>query len=584
MISLKHLYLSTALTALLAGCAMPPMGPPPVHQSLPSHTPTSAPIGAAQQRLEEAQVLMAQGQKQQALALLQGIDLAILPPSLQFDIIKLQTEDALARHNPQQALSYLANMPATGTLPEQAQLISQELYAEAYRLSGQPLEEAKALISSYRESDDPVFRQSNHDRIWQALQQVSDQELYLALQQANNYLLQGWLELAQATRTFANTSSQTSNLQDWVSLWPTHPAAALLPLALTGQKSSELIHAGKIVVLLPASGPLAKAAKAIEAGIRTAHQLDGNTSGTTPALEFIDSTLYTSGDDLLQATQGADLVIGPLDKEKVMVLSQLSSLPTPFLALNYVDNSTINLYQFGLSAEDEARDVATRAFNDGHQRAIILTPGSSWGLRAADAFDRAFSSLGGEIVGRKAFSRKSLSKDIASVLRVNYNRDRERKTGKSIPLSQRRRQDVDVVLLAARPVEARLVKPMLNFYFAKNLPVYATSQIYSGTPSPSADNDLNGVYFGDIPWVLAPASAYRQTMDASHPGTGTRFGRLYAMGIDAYRLYPYLQQLGASNIMELDGETGVLSIDMSNKVHRQLNWAVFQGGKPRPVE
>lgn len=602
--NLKQLSLTVALSSLIAGCAMPPPMPqPPVVSSgtesrparqqesqidlLISAADKAQPIRAAELKLQAAQLFINEGKNSQAMALLEEVDTTHLPPSLQFNIIKIKTEGALSNQDSQQALSYLAYMPSLETLPEADRYASDQLYAEAYSLSGESLEEAKILIESSAYIHEPSQVQDLHNRIWRALQNVNNQELYSAIHEVNTpYVLQGWLELAQSTRTIADVTSQTSNLDNWVALWQTHPAAAMMPEMLTSRSDGSLISAGRIGVLLPSSGKLAKAGNAIRDGLVTAQLAAQQLNGTAPSLVFLDSNQFTDGNAIAQAAseRGFDLMIGPLDKNKVTQLAQLPSLPIPVLALNYVDYQTPNLYQYGLSPEDEARDAAQQALNNGHRYALIMTPNTSWGLKAADAFEKTFTEFGGSIVARTAFSKNSLNQDISNLLNTDTSKARAKNlkkiTGLNFEFEERRRQDADVILLAARPGNARLIKPILSFYFAGDLPVYATSQVYSGQPNAARDLDLDGIAFGDSPWVLSPPSENRRAIEATRSDAGTRFGRLYAMGIDAYNLHPYLQQLGANTGSRLSGETGQLSVDQNNRVLRHQQWAIFKNGVP----
>lgn len=598
---LKRLSLTVALTSLIAGCAMPPMSPPLVTEgqsssqeanieSLLAQARRSSPIRSAELKLQAAQLLASQGEPDHAADILADIDISILPPSLQFNIIRLKTQQALDSNDGEQALSYLAYMPSLSTLPEGDVLLSEQLYAEAYNLNGQPLEEAKILIEGSDYIQDQEKRQNLHDRIWQALQSTGDEELHSALQQPNNnYLLQGWLELALASRSIADIKTQTNNIDNWLNLWQAHPAAQTMPDNLASPQSIDLINVARIGVLLPTTGSLAKAGKAIQDGITTAHYANQGSS-YTPELVFLDSTLYNTPEEIIQAAQEKEvqLIIGPLEKDKVSALSQYDSLPLPFLALNYAETSATNLYQFGLSAEDEARDAATQAINAGKRYALILTPNSTWGNRAESAFADTFSALGGTIVARKSFNTGDLNQDIAQLLKTDESKTRaislRKATGLNFEFEERRRQDADTILLAARPQDARLIKPILSFYFAGDLPVYATSQVFSGSINSAADIDLNGIMFGDIPWVLSPPSDNRRALNAIRNNTNTRFGRLYALGIDAYNLYPYLQQLGATQGARLQGETGMLSLSEQNKINRHLQWAIFENGSPKLIE
>ncbi|SFG63575.1 penicillin-binding protein activator [Neptunomonas qingdaonensis] len=603
MMILKRLSLTVALTSLIAGCAMPPTSPLTVRdsqsttayqeadiESLLAQAGQSMPIRAAELRLQAAQLLIAQGDTERATQILSDIDTSILPPGLQFAVIRLQTQQALDNNDAEQALSYLAYMPSLSTLAEDDVLLSERLFADAYNLSGQSLEEAKILIESTDYIQDPTELQRLHDRIWQALQSSRDENLYIALQQPNNsYVLQGWLELAQAARTIADVTAQTNNIENWLNLWEAHPAAQLMPENLTAPQDIVLINVARIGVLLPTSGSLSSAGKAIQDGITTAHYASQE-RGMAPELFFMDSTQYVTADEIILAAQqrNLELVIGPLDKSMVKSLAEYGPLPIPFLALNYTDESAANLYQFGLSAEDEARDAATQAINAGKRFALILTPDTDWGNRADQAFADTFESLGGTVVARTSFTADALNQDIAQALKTDESKERakslRRATGLNFEFEERRRQDADVILLSARPQDARLIKPILAFYFAGDLPVYATSQVYSGAPNARADIDLNGVMFGDIPWVLSAPSDNRRALDAIRDNTDTRFGRLYALGIDAYNLYPYLQQLKATQGTRLKGETGQLALTEDNKINRHLQWAIFENGMPKTIE
>ena len=54
----------------------------------------------------------------------------------------------------------------------------------------------------------------------------------------------------------------------------------------------------------------------------------------------------------------------------------------------------------------------------------------------------------------------------------------------------------------------------------------------------------------------------------------------YAVGLDAYRLYPRLQQLKELPDETLFGATGILKLNQNNVIERELMWARFKDGKP----
>ena len=54
----------------------------------------------------------------------------------------------------------------------------------------------------------------------------------------------------------------------------------------------------------------------------------------------------------------------------------------------------------------------------------------------------------------------------------------------------------------------------MAFQYAGDLPVYATSHLYTGTNNPTQDQDLNGIRFCETPWLLNPSDPTRQQVAA----------------------------------------------------------------------
>ena len=63
---------------------------------------------------------------------------------------------------------------------------------------------------------------------------------------------------------------------------------------------------------------------------------------------------------------------------------------------------------------------------------------------------------------------------------------------------------MDMIFMAAFPTQARQIRPTLKFFDAGQVPVYAMSHLYDGKPLPTDGHDLDGVVFGDMPWILSP--------------------------------------------------------------------------------
>jgi outer membrane PBP1 activator LpoA protein len=154
-----------------------------------------------------------------------------------------------------------------------------------------------------------------------------------------------------------------------------------------------------------------------------------------------------------------------------------------------------------------------------------------------------------------------------------------------VQFDARRRQDVDMIFIAANSRQARLIKPQLKFHHAQDLPVYATSHISSSSGNPDDDRDLNEILFVDIPWMLNNQSIpdYKQ-ISQLWPDSSQRFSRLFAMGIDAYRMIPSLRRLMINPEESLMHNTGRLSVDKNGRVRRSLLMATYENGRARLLE
>jgi outer membrane PBP1 activator LpoA protein len=143
------------------------------------------------------------------------------------------------------------------------------------------------------------------------------------------------------------------------------------------------------------------------------------------------------------------------------------------------------------------------------------------------------------------------------------------------------RPDAEFVFIAGNPGAARQIVPQLKFHYSADLPAYATS--YSFEPDPSANSDIDGLLFPDMPWMISsdPVTAQiRDSVRKAWPEFTTRRNRLYAFGFDAFRLVPILR--GKSSIAEtgISGVTGQLHIDDHNRIRRELDWAQIKNGVP----
>jgi len=431
-------------------------------------------------------------------------------------------------------------------------------------------------------------RDLNQDLIWQALMELPLKDLQLEAEMQSERVARGWYTLAALSKDNQNNMRlQLKSVEDWALRWPEHPASMRLPADLQLLKQLVNEQPRQVAVLLPFTGKLSNASEAIRDGMMAAFYQQMENGERLPDLRFYDSNSQDLNGLYDRAVaEGAQTVIGPLDKDKIDELTLRPVLPVPTLALNYTENSvgiTEQLFQFGLAVEDEARQVAERAWRDGKRRAMILAPASPWGDRGADTFKYRWEKLGGSLIGDYRFkTQKDYSDLVRDAMDITDSQARARRIrqilGTSLEFEPRRRKDIDLIFLMAHPSQARQIKPILAFHYAGDIPVYSTSSIYNGEVDSNADRDMNGIRFATLPWFFNQALPEKQAID-KHVSRSSAYQRLYALGVDAFHLYPRLRQLEQVRNAHFYGNTGTLSLDETRRVVREQAWAQFIRGR-----
>ena len=500
---------------------------------------------------------------------------------------------AIVEQRPAQVLTLLGKVPASGPFVADYH----RLRAEAY------LQESRFFLSAReRVLLDPLLTDQqleNEFAIWESLNRLTDTELQTLRTSSPPDPLSGWMELVELTRLYLQQPDALADvIPHWQQRYPNHPASkAFIPELLKSMRAAGQAPE-HIALLLPLNGKLANAANAIRDGVLAAWY-DTPAASSRPQIQVYDSgaTAEDTVTAYLQAiTDGAQFIIGPLRKESVHALAIQPQLAAPVLALNQIEDTALfntALYQFGLAPEDEAREVARLAWREGFTRTIALLPNTDWGERVYAAFATEWQQLGGVILEAERYdnSRTDHGKIISKVLNLDSSKARQqqltRHLGTALEFEPRRRQDVDFVFLVASSRQARLIRPQLRFYRATSLPVYTTSRVYSGYPDAGKDADMNGIIFCDMPWTLESgnnSNHLQQTINASWPNNASRYRRLYALGIDAYRLTPYLGELGNNMFGAYHGVTGNLSLGARGHINRSLRCAKFIRGLPVLLE
>ena len=500
----------------------------------------------------------------------------------------VQIKIALLDGEPRKALEVLAEPRLLAApLRKSHQLEVGKLRAQAYYQSRSYLASARERIF-YNKFLTLDQRAENHELIFSSLMEIPTKSLATQAEKAITSDLRGWLALATMTKQFQNNPlKQYEALSNWQRVWGQHPASIQLPLSLSILTQVISSQPKSIALLLPTNGPLGPFGRAIRDGIIASHYHQNGKA----EIRVYDTSNQNVLDLIDQAAvNGAELIIGPLDRNNVNTLALQSSLPVPVLALNRsIEQAKSNdIYQFGLAPEDEMIQVADQAFSDGNKKVLALFPDSAWGNRNFETFKSRWLELGGTIVDSSSYSsQKSYADLVKSLLNVDESElrstDLRRIVGKRFEFTPRRRQDIDFIFLLGDPAQARGINPTLAFFYAEDIPVYSTSHVHELDDSKIDSIDLNGIRFCDIPWKIAEGDPVQLSIKAAWPMSQAQMAPFFALGVDAYRVYPRLEQLKKIRTDKIFGSTGVLQLDKNNIITRKLMWAQYRNGEVTTV-
>lgn len=314
-----------------------------------------------------------------------------------------------------------------------------------------------------------------------------------------------------------------------------------------------------IALVLPTASPtLGRLADAVRQGFMAAHEV-----GVRESPPVIVTATENEGQALLDACRhaqdtGALLVVGGLTRDGAIVLAGSDCVRQPVLALNELPGAQPRgVYTISLSLEQEARQAALLGVESGLRQAIVIHSPTAISRRVGEAFEREWTRAAGE------------------VRRIPYNGSPE-----DAALIRERIANTrgDMVFLALDAAEAVAVRP----YISGMLPIYATSLGVDPRAEPLVNLDLQGLRYVEMPWFIHPDHPAVMVYPQPKGLINVEQERLYALGIDAFRLALLL--LGAqSRSPTLDGVTGRISLEPGNHFVRQLSAAEVDGGKVIPL-
>jgi uncharacterized protein len=497
----------------------------------------------------------------------------------------------LARGQGEQAWQKVAALREPATAPDALAYL--DLRRRAAFASGRALEGVRAEMEQERFLQTPEAREAARRTLLTELADASATGVPIDPRAARDPTVRGWLALAPlAAQAARDPAGAAAALEVWRARYPDHPAQ---PLTRTGLLSRGVPpRAGaQVALLLPLTGRQAAAAATVRDGFLTAYYVSA--SAGRPPVHIYDTGDKSIADVLEHATgDGAGFIVGPLTREEVVAAAALPPPHPPTLALNFLPAGQVaasGFYQFALSPEDEARAAARRVLADGHRQGVALVPVGDWGTRVLTAFSEELTAGGGTLIDTARFDPTLIdyAPAVTRVLGIDESNARfalvKSIVGGKLESQPRRRGDIEFIFEASDAQTARLLRPQIRFYFAGDIPAYATSDAFE--PDSSANQDLDGLNFPEMPWTLGSglADSVRLAARSAWPVGGPPRDRLFAFGFDAYRLLTALRaappgSAAALSAISVDGLTGQLSIDAGGRVRRELEWAQLRDGEP----
>jgi len=459
-----------------------------------------------------------------------------------------------------------------------------------------PIGAAKNLVLREKYIVKPDEIDENQLKIWEILNEISHSDLKQYLNLERDLTLAGWIELA--IEYVGHRTRFNKTVANWPKTHPSHTATPSLLKSLSTPRPRFVGRVGQVAVLLPlSSSRYALAAQAVRQGIKMMD--DNNQRLDKPVVKYYDigdmpeevSKFYQVAVD-----QGAQLIIGPLGREAVDLIADYDNASVPTILLGHTeintDGAIAPMFQFGLSPEQEAVQAAERAYLDGYRQAAVLYAQNEWGNRMNKAFSEQWKKLGGIVLIQEPYEIKQhdYSEPVKQLLGIDKSLVRkntlQKIVGVKLKLEPRRRRDIDFIFLAADAKHGRLIKPQLNYWRAARIPVYATSKIFTGKRNPTQDVDLNGIRFGDMPWMLAQSGSIYQLrlLQGKWSYAYSQLDRLFALGMDSYAIIPQLNHISDEDGTRFGGVTSGISLDKYGRFHRQLVWARFKRGEPQLLD
>ena len=347
---------------------------------------------------------------------------------------------------------------------------------------------------------------------------------------------------------------------------PTEAAVSKPPAPVTRETDKLLPH---IALLLPlASKTFGKVADALKLGFVAAAEAEGGNAAPY--------RIYSAGDEggalaaqyRIAVAEGAFAIVGGVTRDGANTIARESRF-LPTLALNAPVISSDNdlpdrLVYISLNLDLEAKLAARMALNEGLRNIVMVVANNPLAKRMQESFEQEWMRLGGAVPGRISFGNEPNDAKRVAAAMERINATNERVGART-----------DAVFLAADPAAARFIRP----YLPTGMAVFTTSHTVDPRAEAIANLDLENVRFLEMPWFVEHDHPAVMSYAKPEPALQTEYERLYALGIDAWRLGQLLvNSENARRLPPLDGVTGRITQE-GHQLVRALSSVEVRDGK-----
>ncbi|MCR1575591.1 MAG: penicillin-binding protein activator [Klebsiella aerogenes] len=170
---------------------------------------------------------------------------------------------------------------------------------------GQPsLALLRALIAQQPLLTQAKQKQQNIDATWKALTAMTPQQANALVINADENVLQGWLDLQRMWFDNRNDPAMLkAGVKDWQIRYPQNPGAQMLPTALVNMQNYKPASTNKIALLLPLNGQAAIFGRTIQQGFEAAKNGAPAVQGSAVPAQVAQAANVAGNNDVVSPSQ-----------------------------------------------------------------------------------------------------------------------------------------------------------------------------------------------------------------------------------------------------------------------------------------